>query len=157
MEYGFFSFMVVSVKVEPTRLRVLRRLQTQCRCSSRQIENYRQRISGPLLDSIDLHVEVPLVEYRELSSTHQGKSSDIIRKRVIAARRIQAARFKGKSATTTAESPESGGPKLHVRTCGDGYISAEISSTEANGESGVANGWHNLSEFALPPRVSREH
>ena len=40
----------------------------QCRCSVRQIENYRQRISGPLLDWIDIHVEVPLVDFRELTS-----------------------------------------------------------------------------------------
>jgi predicted ATPase with chaperone activity len=43
-------------------------MKRQCRCSSRQIENYRQRISGPLLDRIDIHCEVPLVDFRELSS-----------------------------------------------------------------------------------------
>jgi magnesium chelatase family protein len=37
----------------------------QCRCSVRQIENYRQKISGPLLDRIDIHVEVPLVDFRQ--------------------------------------------------------------------------------------------
>ena len=62
----------------------------QCRCTFRQIENYRQRISGPLLDRIDLHVEVPLVNFRELSSnTNTGESSETSRKRVIAARDIQ--------------------------------------------------------------------
>jgi magnesium chelatase family protein len=66
-----------------------------CRCSSRQIENYRQRISGPLLDRIDLHVEVPLVEFRELASAAPaGESSATIRGRVAAARRIQQDRFK---------------------------------------------------------------
>ena len=54
------------------------------------------------MDRIDLHVEVPLVEFRELSSQHQGESSETIRERVIAARKIQAVRFKGKSATTNA-------------------------------------------------------
>ena len=58
--------------------------------------------SPTLLDRIDLHVEVPLVEYRELSSTHQGESSATIRERVIAARRIQAERFKGKGAATNS-------------------------------------------------------
>jgi magnesium chelatase family protein len=77
-------------------------IKRECRCSPRQIEQYRQRISGPLLDRIDLHVEVPLVEFRELSSAHQGESSATIRERVIAARNIQAERFKGKSATTNA-------------------------------------------------------
>jgi magnesium chelatase family protein len=56
----------------------------------------------PLSDRIDLHVEVPLVEYRKLSSQHQGESSQNIRERVTAARNIQAARFRGKSATTNA-------------------------------------------------------
>ena len=79
----------------------------ECRCYPRQIENYRQRISGPLLDRIDLHVEVPIVEFRELSSTHQGESSATIHELVIAARNIQAARFQGKPATT----PHPGGPR----------------------------------------------
>jgi len=73
----------------------------QCRCSVRQIENYRQRISGPLLDRIDLHVEVPLVDFRELSSgAPSGESSAVIRARVVAARKIQQERFR-KSAHTT--------------------------------------------------------
>ena len=55
-----------------------------------------------MLDRIDLHVEVPLVEFRELSSQHQSEPSATIRDRVIAARKIQATRFRGKSATTNA-------------------------------------------------------
>ncbi|MGC4014166.1 MAG: YifB family Mg chelatase-like AAA ATPase [Luteolibacter sp.] len=74
-----------------------------CRCSVRQIENYRQRISGPLLDRIDLHVEVPLVDYRELSSNASGgESSAVIRERVQAAREVQLRRFKNKSTRTNA-------------------------------------------------------
>jgi magnesium chelatase family protein len=65
-----------------------------CRCNPRKIENYRQRISGPLLDRIDLHVEVPLVDYRALSSTAKGESSTTIRQRVVAARQIQIERFR---------------------------------------------------------------
>ena len=75
----------------------------QCRCSVRQIENYRQKISGPLLDRIDIHVEVPLVDFRELTSdTITGESSDVIRERVSAARNIQVARFKSAGLTTNA-------------------------------------------------------
>ncbi len=74
----------------------------QCRCSVRQIENYRQRISGPLLDRIDLHVDVPLVEYRELSSANGGEKSDTIRRRVVEAREIQKQRLKGSKALTNA-------------------------------------------------------
>ena len=77
-------------------------LKRDCRCSVRQIENYRQRISGPLLDRIDLHVEVPLVEFRELSSGPSGENSSQIRKRVAAARRIQTERFRKSSHGTNA-------------------------------------------------------
>jgi magnesium chelatase family protein len=75
----------------------------QCRCSVRQIENYRQKISGPLLDRIDIHVEVPIVDFRELTTdTVTGESSTVIRERVAAAREIQVARFKSAKLTTNA-------------------------------------------------------
>jgi magnesium chelatase family protein len=75
----------------------------QCRCSVRQIEKYRQRISGPLLDRIDIHVEVPLVDFRELTSdTITGESSAVIRQRVAAARSIQVDRFKKAKLTTNS-------------------------------------------------------
>ena len=65
----------------------------ECRCSPPQIEKYRQRISGPLLDRIDIHVEVPLVEYRELASDELGETSAVVRGRVESARERQLARF----------------------------------------------------------------
>ena len=55
----------------------------ECRCSPKQVENYRNRISGPLLDRIDIHVEAPAVEYKELSSDEQAESSQAIRERVL--------------------------------------------------------------------------
>lgn len=58
-----------------------------------QIKNYLGKISGPLLDRIDIHVEVPAVKYEELSSKRKGESSIEIRKRVIKARKLQAERF----------------------------------------------------------------
>ncbi|NWK56456.1 YifB family Mg chelatase-like AAA ATPase [Verrucomicrobiaceae bacterium N1E253] len=65
----------------------------ECRCSPPQVERYRQRISGPLLDRLDIHVEVPIVEYKDLSSQQTGESSATVRKRVQAARTIQETRF----------------------------------------------------------------
>lgn len=65
----------------------------ECRCSPPQIEKYRQRISGPLLDRIDIHVEVPLVEYRELASDESGETSEVVRGRVASARERQLVRF----------------------------------------------------------------
>jgi magnesium chelatase family protein len=67
----------------------------ECRCTPNQIQNYRNRISGPLLDRIDIHVEVPSMRYQELAGTTPGEPSAAIRARVLAARRLQQERFKG--------------------------------------------------------------
>jgi magnesium chelatase family protein len=64
-----------------------------CTCNPPQIQKYMSRISGPLLDRIDIHVEVPAVNWKELSSDHCGESSDLIRGRVQTARKIQHSRF----------------------------------------------------------------
>src|SRR5437773_549838 len=68
-------------------------LKRECRCGPTQVHRYRQRISGPLLDRIDLHIEVPAVEYRDISSTRTEESSAAIRERVQRAREKQRARF----------------------------------------------------------------
>lgn len=65
----------------------------ECRCAHGQVERYRQKISGPLLDRIDLHVEAPAVEYRELSDNIPAESSSSIRSRIVKAREIQTERF----------------------------------------------------------------
>ena len=64
-----------------------------CRCTTIQMQRYRNRISGPLLDRIDIHVEVPAVDYAQLSSLEKGESSAAIRARVEAARARQRERF----------------------------------------------------------------
>ena len=64
-----------------------------CRCSPGQIEGYRSRVGGPLLDRIDLHIEAPALSFTEMLSTKLGEASAPIRERVIAAREIQKARF----------------------------------------------------------------
>ena len=74
----------------------------ESKSSPRDIQNYLGRISGPLLDRIDLHVEVPQVKFRELQAAKPGESSAQIRERVIAARRIQQHRFAGKRVTCNA-------------------------------------------------------
>lgn len=66
----------------------------KCLCSYPTIQKYRSRISGPLLDRIDIHIDVPPVQYSELSSQREGESSDKIRERVIRAREVQEDRFK---------------------------------------------------------------
>ncbi len=66
----------------------------QCTCSPRAIQRYRSRLSGPLLDRIDIFVEVAAVRYKELSDKRRGESSKQIRKRVTEARKTQRERFK---------------------------------------------------------------
>jgi magnesium chelatase family protein len=65
----------------------------ESKCSPREIQNYLGRISGPLLDRIDLHIEVPAVKFSEITSERTGETSAQIRERVIAARRLQQQRF----------------------------------------------------------------
>ena len=68
----------------------------ECTCTTAQIQKYVGKISGPLLDRIDIHVEVPAVRYAELASNKSGESSSAIRGRVIEARQIQEKRFEGR-------------------------------------------------------------
>ncbi|SHL10097.1 YifB family Mg chelatase-like AAA ATPase [Xylanibacter ruminicola] len=65
-----------------------------CVCTPGQIQRYMNRISGPLLDRMDLHIEVPVVPFNQLSQMQPGESSAAIRERVIAARKRQEERFK---------------------------------------------------------------
>ena len=67
----------------------------ECHCTPLQIKKYIAKISGPLLDRIDLHVEVPPLEYREMSADSAGEPSAAIRERVERARQVQQERFRG--------------------------------------------------------------
>jgi magnesium chelatase family protein len=67
--------------------------QRRCTCSPLAVQRYLGRVSGPLLDRIDLHVEVPAVRYRDLSDRRAGEPSTAIRERVSRAREVQRARF----------------------------------------------------------------
>ncbi|WP_066729615.1 ATP-binding protein [Desulfuromonas sp. DDH964] len=64
-----------------------------CTCTPHDIQRYRQRLSGPLLDRIDLHIEVPRVPHRDLTDPVDGESSEVIRGRVEAARQLQRERL----------------------------------------------------------------
>jgi len=69
----------------------------QCTCSPFQIQKYLQKISGPLLDRIDLHIEVPRLKHEELMRPAQGESSQAIRQRIEGARQRQGERFAGRN------------------------------------------------------------
>lgn len=75
----------------------------KCKCTQRQVRQYLSKISGPLLDRFDLHVEVQAVEYEQLSSDRKAEPSEQIRERVQKARDIQNARYKGTDITCNAQ------------------------------------------------------
>ena len=93
----------------------------QCRCSPRQVESYRAKISGPLLDRIDLHVEVPQIDYKQLSSSEQSEPSASVRSRVSSCRSLQRDRFEGIPEVRTNSDM---GPKVMRQHC---VVSAECS------------------------------
>ena len=74
----------------------------ECHCTPRQIQNYISKISGPLLDRIDIHVEVPNVQYKDLTSDSVCESSEEVRERVTEARDIQLERFQGLKYSTNS-------------------------------------------------------
>ncbi len=74
----------------------------ECRCTPTQIQRYRARISGPLLDRIDLHIEAPALSVTELRSEKLGESSAPLRERIQTARAKQQARFRGSRITSNA-------------------------------------------------------
>ncbi len=75
----------------------------ECSCSSTLVGRYQKRISGPMLDRIDIHVEVPRIPYEKLAGDGQGETSEQIRSRVEAARTVQRERFQGTSLTCNAD------------------------------------------------------
>ncbi|GAC1402048.1 MAG: YifB family Mg chelatase-like AAA ATPase [Chloroflexota bacterium] len=85
----------------------------ECTCTQTAVMRYARKISGPLLDRIDIHVEVPRVEYDKLTGTTSPETSASIRLRVEAARQIQRARFKDTKRTSNAEM----GPKEVRQYC----------------------------------------
>lgn len=75
----------------------------ECTCTPSLIARYQRRISGPLLDRIDIFVEVPRVEYEKLAEDRLGESSEAVRARIEAARRVQRERFKGTNIICNAD------------------------------------------------------
>ncbi|RME70355.1 MAG: ATP-binding protein [Verrucomicrobia bacterium] len=95
------SFMLVAA-MNPCPCGYLGDSRRECRCTPTQIQRYRSRISGPLLDRIDIHVEAPALSIGELRSERPGEPSSTIRDRVSEARRRQAERFAGSPTRTNA-------------------------------------------------------
>jgi magnesium chelatase family protein len=86
------SFMLIAA-MNPCPCGFLTDPQKECVCTPLQIQRYRSKVSGPLLDRIDIQVEVPGLRYQELATKDAGESSELIRQRVNAARVLQLQRF----------------------------------------------------------------
>lgn len=77
--------------------------EKSCDCSPHQIIRYRNKISGPILDRIDLHIEIPRISYEDLNNNSIRESSEQIQKRVLLSRDIQKQRFTGSKTLTNSE------------------------------------------------------
>ncbi|MCG3149598.1 MAG: Competence protein ComM [Verrucomicrobiae bacterium] len=99
----------------------------ECRCSPNLITKYRNRISGPLLDRIDIHIEVPAVKYKEMAGEATGEPSANVRNRVEAARLIQRERFGHPNARMAPKEM-----KVHCRLDEESQELLKMAMTELN-------------------------
>ena len=97
------SFMLIAA-MNPCPCGNLGHREKECVCNPHQIKKYQSRVSGPLMDRIDIHVEVPALKFSELSALDGDcENSESIRERVVKAREIQNARFMGNSIYANAQ------------------------------------------------------
>jgi magnesium chelatase family protein len=96
------SFMLVAA-MNPCPCGFFTDPQKECTCTPLQIQRYRSKVSGPLLDRIDIQVEVPTLRYQELASKDAGEPSSVIRQRVNGARAIQLERFSKRTIHSNAQ------------------------------------------------------
>ena len=97
-----------------------------------QIHRYRQRISGPLLDRIDLHIEVPAVEYRDVASERVEESSNVIRERIARARQRQRDRFQRDAKTSCNARMTTRHLKQHCKLTTDSNELIRVAMSELN-------------------------
>lgn len=121
------NFMFV-VSMNPCPCGYYGSIDKQCNCSEDQIKRYLNKISGPLLDRIDLHIEVNSVKFEKLNPEIPSLDSNTIRKRVNLARKIQYERYKEYGFFTNAELP----PKLISKYCKLNDKSKEILNSAFN-------------------------
>jgi magnesium chelatase family protein len=99
----------------------------ECRCSSGEISRYHKRISGPLLDRIDIFVEVPHIHYEKLTEERAGECSEKVRLRVKAAHELQLARFRGTKLRCNADmTPKEVKEFCVVEVAGQGLLRAAM-------------------------------
>jgi magnesium chelatase family protein len=125
------EFMLVSA-MNPCPCGYFGDLKRECRCGPLQVQRYRQRVSGPLLDRIDLHIEVPAVEYQDVSSERVEESSSSVRDRVAAARMRQQERFAADRKTNCNARMGTKQLKQHCRLGADAQDLIRVAMSELN-------------------------
>jgi len=116
----------------------------ECKCSGQTIGRYQKRISGPLLDRIDIHVEVPRIDYEKLSDRRAGEPSAAVRERVQQAREIQAARFAGTTLRTNADmGPKELQDQVVLDEAGESMMKAAVRQLHLS-----ARGYHRVLKLA---------
>lgn len=131
-----------------------------CKCSPQQVERYRARVSGPLIDRIDIHVNVPAVPFDELRHTKPGTDSASMRTAVLSARELQRERFAGRKTMLNARM----GPRM-VRQCCALDSAGEMILKQAMTELGLSARAHDkvlrvartIADLAGSERIHAEH
>lgn len=132
----------------------------QCTCAQSAISSYQKRISGPLLDRIDIHLNVPRVDYQKLSDDRTGEPSETIRQRVEAARQLQIKRFEGTKLVNNADMT----PKEIRQYCQLEPAGEDLMKTAMRQLHLTARGYHRvlklsrtIADLANDPIIKQEH
>jgi magnesium chelatase family protein len=116
----------------------------ECTCSMSTVTRYQKRISGPLLDRIDIHVEVPRVDYEKLTDERLGERSEAIRARVEGAREVQRQRFAGMQMSCNAGmGPTEVRTICHLDEAGRGLVKAAMQQLQMS-----ARAFHRILKLA---------
>jgi magnesium chelatase family protein len=132
----------------------------QCRCTPPQIARYVSKISGPLLDRIDIHIEIPAVKYKELRSTTEIESSADVRQRVIAAQKTQLARYAGEKMYCNAQMA----PRMIRKHCaisadGEKLLESAISrlGLSARAHDRILKVLRTIADLSASPNIETKH
>lgn len=129
-----------------------------CRDTKMQIDRYRGKISGPLWDRLDMHIEVPALRYRDLVQAQEGESSKMVRERVTAARSVQAQRF-GRRKTNAEMTQED--LKKHAKLNGACQLvlqqAVDLMGMSARGCDRMVRVARTLADLARAPEIEAEH
>ena len=134
--------------------------KNECHCTSRMISNYMSRISGPLLDRIDIQIEMPPVDPKLLRKQATGRSSDDIRAEVAAARRLQAARFAGTALRVNARMSHRDAAKFcRLDAAGESIMDAALHqmALSARAHDKILKVARTIADLAASPDIQAEH